>query len=428
MSHELAAESDENDTFEPDTDSAIPGELVKQALNDTDPERAPGAASNGSITPRASPAADQEETVQHRSYEPPPSGDIPSVTAGPPGPKRSPGSSDEMFPSLVPVTAGANDWASWNPEGIFEPMGEQAEQPAAGARHDTLPVPMMGGEGPTTDPLGNPTLLIDRPPVPTAEDVTPMLYEPELPEASEGKTARHPVDDGPTQVDFSLDRDPSAISGPTPIHIGVIEAAVIQPSVSDRDTALSIGDWTQLRPAPEPAPLMTASQRDTEAEIVMALPIAPSAEVSSPVPMAPVQAGSAAPAATAPTDRAGTPGGRVLSQPHPPAPRTPPPHTPLPLKAVDIPPTVLRALDPDLSGRADTVIREVSSPHLEATLLNHVEDLYRETMPDREKAKDVVIIRTYPSKEIRRLDIRIAVGLVLLAGTGLLLLLALLWR
>jgi serine/threonine protein kinase len=378
---ELAMSLDEGDTFEPDTDSAIPKDQINRALEeetgrpdhrrpeprDTDPERAVNKPSSTGETEGVEPVVYEDKTPK----------------------KRRPGSSDEMFPSLAPISSGANDWTSWNPDGIFEPMALH-DQPMRLDRPDTIPVPTITSEGPTTDPLGHAPLIlpgdeaekdpksthvvrnrtrpkVQRTPVPDIEsqDSTDLvLYEPDLPNEGGDRTQRNPVDDGPTQVDFVLGRE--AISGETPIP-GATPVILPGPSAS----------------VPEPA----ESQRDTEAVPVLTKEAIESTRLAS----SPVS----------------------------------------PLKPVDIPaPLSSRppTQDPDMI-RGDTLIKEISTPQLEATLLHNVDTIYAETMPDKERRKDVVIIRTssLPAK-LRRIDVRIAIGVLLIIGFALLLGLAIVLR
>jgi serine/threonine protein kinase len=168
-----------------DTDSSLPGEVVRRELADTDPEK------------------------RMRS-------------------------SDDMFPSLAHATGhNSGEWASWDPDGSYASLKPLDH-------HDTMPIPPPDGRPPIADPSDKlevpPTQIVrarDRPPV-VSEDFarsfdppTDLLYydEPELPNPDVMRTRPNAVDEGPTQVDFDLNavsRDTIPADGrtksiPTPV-------------------------------------------------------------------------------------------------------------------------------------------------------------------------------------------------------------------
>lgn len=151
-----------------DTDSAIPGDIVRKELADTDPERVA---------------------------------------------KKSP-SQEDLFPALGPAHHSSNEWASWDPDGSYASLKPLEN-------NDTVPVPLEGAAKtapvalPEVSPRTEVVRVRDRPPVDSQEiprsfdsPTDLMYYEPELPNMDGLRTQPNVVDDGPTQVDFNITMPP----------------------------------------------------------------------------------------------------------------------------------------------------------------------------------------------------------------------------
>jgi serine/threonine protein kinase len=442
----------EGDTFEPDTDSAIPKDAVTKALQDTDPERSVAPAVNGK------PNGDR--TIPHPVY------DATRENRIAPEPRR-PGSSDEMFPSLVPVSASPNDWASWNPDGIFEPILEESDE-----RPDTVPVPIAMTEGPTTDPVGVAPLLLEADETPSiidpdntqlvrdrkhssvpavatelnapAEDSDSVLYEPELPDEGGEQTQPGRVDDGPTQVDFNFE-DASAVSGPTRVHMEP-RRVTPRPELAAEPPEDPAELLEETAPPNAPIRFESKNQRDTEPDR-WPPDLEPAPKVSAEDLMDPRLSGSSPhPAAggganereteahfpasrSSPTDVDLAVVGRPAVQPSSPTERAVREVRPsgaastLPARSSSSPklepielPRELRQIDPDML-RGDTVIKEISSPQLDPKLLESLGQIGAkfQTVPDTaQPRRDPAMLRSsYPGKEIKRAGHRILIGLVL---------------
>jgi serine/threonine protein kinase len=144
-----------------DTDSAIPGDIVRKELADTDPERIA---------------------------------------------KKNP-SQEDLFPSLGPAHHSSGEWASWDPDGSYASLKPLEH-------NDTMPLPLGTGSITAPSEAASRTEIVrarERPPVDSQEiprsfdpPTDLMYYEPELPNMHGLRTQPNVVDDGPTQVDFNI--------------------------------------------------------------------------------------------------------------------------------------------------------------------------------------------------------------------------------
>lgn len=217
----------ENDTYEVDTDSAIPREAIRRALGSDDP------------TPdRLRPTRSQAKRIVTRRPE---TGSEPTFRASRAileKPRRAPAEPEELFPALMPAHNGA-DWSSWNPDGFYEPVHPDPAEverrdatlpidvlesgttdprgtaaPSAGPAHESSPEPIgiakaKGGEDPNSTQIVRERERraderedsIERASGPV-EVTDLMLFEPELPPPTVERGS-DPADDGPTQVDFN---------------------------------------------------------------------------------------------------------------------------------------------------------------------------------------------------------------------------------